>query len=299
MRSLEVRSYFLLRMSTVGVGYVVSLLGIATGAAYGTAIAFFDFIRPASGTIDLFAVRTRSGTKYIAFLAVKLFMFIACLIFAAYHFGGVVTSLLLIVYLSYLWWATFASVGIIRTGRYIPVPYKAFFSKKFCWLSIKLFLKEKNFFHLLATSTFGALCYSSFYLYLNQDGHLFGLRAIDGTLFAISFYAQRIIRGTILQIKAYVIILAIVLTGSAITLFFSTVYLQFFCILKALSMLCCARAMHFRKDKSVSINQTLLGGSYCLYNILATSPQQFVYILICEVCALGHLWSRCKNSSNA
>jgi hypothetical protein len=285
----QARAYFLLRLSTAGVGYALSVIGIATGAAFGRAIAFFDFIRPTSGTIDLFAARTQSSTHSLAFAIVKLQIYIICAALACWYFKASFTALLLGAYLAYLWWATFASVAVMRKGRLPRIPGRALRSFRAHWLSLKLVARQRNFLHLLATSTFGALSYSVFYLHMGQHGQLLGLRTIDGTLFALSYFAQRIIRRSEFTQKERRLLVCAVAAGWATTHYFAGIYLSAFCLCRVASLLLCARAIALKRDKHVSVNQTLLASGYWCHHLWATEPHHFLFVLACEGAALLHL----------
>lgn len=281
--------YFLLRLSTAGVGYVLSVVGIATGATFGRAIAFFDFIRPTSGTIDLFAVRSSSSTQSLAFSVVKLQIYLVCLALAYWYFGPSFTAVLVGCYLGYLWWATYASVGVMRRGRLPKVPFRALHSLRVHRLGLKAVVRHRDFAHLLATSTFGALSYSAFYLHLSSNGHLLGLRTIDGTLFALSYFAQLIIRGVGLATRDWLLLAAAIAGGCLVTLYLSDAYLAVFCLFRVASQLLCARAIAIKRDKHVSLNQTLLASAYWCHHLWATQPQHFLFVLACEFAAMLHL----------
>lgn len=287
----QVRLYFLLRLSTAGAGYFLSFVGIATGAAFGRAIAFFDFIKPTSGIIDLFAVRSRSSTQSLAFSLVKLQIFLILVLIACWYFGASLTALLVGGYLAYLWWATYASVGVMRNGCLPAVPRRAMHSFRMYRISIRVVARQRDFIHLLVTSTFGALSYSVFYLHFASHGQLLGLRTIDGTLFALSYFAQRIILGRQLAFKEWLLLFFAVAAGVSLTQYFSDFYLSIFCVCRVGSSLLSARAIALKRDKHVSVNQTLLGAGYWCHHIWATEPYHFFFVLFFECVALIHLGS--------
>ena len=289
--------YFLLRLSTVGIGYVLSVVGIFIGASFGRAIAFFDFIRPTSGTIDLFAVRSASSTQSLAFSVVKLQIYLACLLLACWYFGPSFTAVLLVSYLAYLWWATYASVGVMRLGRLPAVPFRALHSLRIHHLSLKTVARNHDFAHLLITSTFGAISYSAFYFFFSSNGQLLGLRTIDGTLFALSYFALRIVRGAQLAVWDWLFLAGAVSVGGLVTFYLSNAYLAVFCLCRVASLLLCARARALKLYKHVSVNQTLLASAYWCHHLWASELHHFLFVLACEFAAILHLGLIRKSTS--
>lgn len=278
--------YIACRAMSAGLGYALSVIGIATGSDFGRLVALLDAAKPLSGLFDALALRANGRVIAYEMLLVKAVLLLLALAAISVMASGVATVGVIAVYVV-LWWilTSYSTVfmrkqGVTQYGRLAR--HTGFLLR----CGIRRTLTNRSTLMFMVTSTTAAAAYASLYLFNWTKEALLALRLIDATLLLVSFTAQLVIRGEFLSRTTIVGTALVTFVAAAVAQHLAGGLFGSFLLFRVGSLFACARAMKNRSDRLISLNQALLAAAYLVFGTWATDAHSMYALLVVECVSL-------------
>jgi hypothetical protein len=281
--------FIVCRTLSAGLGYVLSVIGIATGSDFGRLVALLDAVKPVSGLFDSLATRAAGRV----FASEMLLCTAAALLIALVTISLLADNLLTVAVLAtyiVLWWLL-TSFSTVFMRRETPFEYGrlAHHSGLLMCVGIRRVLANRSTLALMATSTIAAAAYVSLYLFDWTKQELLALRLNDAALLVVSFTAQLMLRGETLSRMIVVGTLLATILAAAGVQYIAGGWMGLFVLFRVGSLFACARAMHNRCDRLISVNQVVLAVSYLAFGTWAADSSDLPALLAVEFISLVSL----------
>lgn len=286
------------RAAAIGLGYTLSIVGFAYGNDFGRLVAFLDAAKPASGLLDTLALRAYSRLIACEMLIVKALILLCTLILISAFKKDLFVTGIIGGYLVIWWSLTSYATAFMReqgVSGYLQFCRHAILISRF---GVRRVLTDRSTILLLVTSTISALAYSSLYFFSWSRHEFIALRIIDGTLLVVSFAAQLVIRGESVSRLLVVINTIAVALAAGISQYITDGWFGLFLLLRVGSLFACARALRYRADRLISINQIFLSIAFLVFSVFAENSTWLKALLLIECISLFTLVRYCRGSKN-
>ena len=278
--------FIVCRTLSAGLGYALSVIGIATGSDFGRLVAFLDAAKPVSGLFDSLATRATGRVLASEMLLSKAAVLLIALAIIALLASSPLTVAVIATYIV-LWWLL-TSLSTVFMRRETPFQYGRLARHPGLLLraGIRRVLANRSTLAFMATSTLAAASYASLYLFQWTKPELLALRLNDGALLVVSFTAQLMIRGETPGRLITVCTLLATIAAAAGVQYLAGGWMGLFVLFRVGSLFACARAMRYRRDRLISMNQALLSAAYLTFGALATDAGYLPALLAVECVSL-------------
>lgn len=278
--------FIVCRSLSAGLGYALSVIGITTGSDFGRLVALLDAAKPVSGLFDSLATRATGRVLASEMLLSKAAVLLIALAPISFLASSPLAVAIIASYIV-LWWLL-TSFSTVSMRREAPYEYGrlARHSGLLLRAGIRRIVASRSTLAFMATSTLAAASYASLYLFPWTKNELLALRLNDAALLVVSFTAQLMIRGEVPGRLTVVGTLLITIAAAAGAQYLAGGWIGLFVLFRLGSLFACARAMCYRRDRLISMNQALLSAAYLTFGAWATDAGDLPALLTVECASL-------------